>query len=91
MYKVFKSKGFLDRHEKLQGHAQNNRNEERDYLIKWHGFDESSSTWEPSSSVPVFIQKFYENKDKLGKPLPKPVIKKSKKVPTLVYHLSKAV
>ena len=30
------------------------------FKIKWAGFPEEDSTWEESSSVPGFIQKFYE-------------------------------
>ena len=45
------------------------------FQIKWAGFSSDENTWEGEGSVPGFIQKFYEDDNNLGKPLPKPMIK----------------
>ena len=50
------------------------------YLVKWAGFPTSESTWEPEQHIPVFISKFYENPNNLGKNLPEPRIKHTQKV-----------
>jgi len=42
------------------------------YLVKWENFPEDQNTWEPRSSIPDHILKFYEAdlKTRLGKPSP---------------------
>ena len=59
------------------------------FKIKWAGFPEEDSTWEEASSVPGFIQKFYEEKSNLNKPLPKPTIKHTKVIGGTEYHYPK--
>ena len=60
------------------------------YLVKWSEFPEAQSTWELESSIPLFIRKYYEKKENLGKILPNPLIKRSKKVgkDTIFHFLS---
>lgn len=50
------------------------------FLVKWAGFPESESTWEPSRNIPQFISRYYADSSKFGKPLPEPRIKHTKKV-----------
>merc|ERR1712218_139799 len=41
------------------------------YLVKWENFPSDQNTWEPKSSIPKFILKFYEkDPSRLGKPAP---------------------
>jgi len=41
------------------------------YLVKWENFPEDQNTWEPKSSIPDYILKFYEEDlTRLGKPAP---------------------
>lgn len=41
------------------------------YLVKWESYPSSSNTWEPRSSLPSFIVKFYEqDPSRLGMPAP---------------------
>ena len=57
------------------------------FLVRWAGFPENASTWEPSENVPKFIQKYYEeDATKLGAKLPNPKIKHTKKVGDTEYH-----
>ena len=57
------------------------------YLVKWAEFPEHLSTWEKDSSIPNFIKKYYEKVENLKKDLPRPTIKRSKKVgKNTVYH-----
>ena len=49
--------------------------------MKWSGFDEDAATWEPSQNVPKFVQAYYKkDSTRLGRNIPNPVIKHSKKV-----------
>ena len=46
----------------------------------WSGFPEDSSTWEPEANIQPWILEFYQqNQRNLGKPVPNPTIKYSKK------------
>ena len=57
------------------------------FLVRWAGFPENASTWEPSENVPKFIKKYYEeDATKLGAKLPNPKIKHTKKVGDTEYH-----
>ena len=59
----------------------------RNYLVKWQGYPLESATWEHESKIPLFIKSHFEDRTKLGGPIPKPTIKKTKKVGTGKYHL----
>ena len=55
--------------------------------MKWSGFDEDAATWEPSQNVPKFVQAYYKkDPTRLGRKIPNPVIKHSKKVGNTKYH-----
>ena len=56
------------------------------FHIKWLNFPHSQSTWEHEESVPKFIQLFYADRNNLGKPLPNPKLKRSKKAGSETYH-----
>ena len=57
------------------------------WLVKWSGFDENAATWEPSQNVPKFVQAYYKkDPTRLGRKIPNPVIKHSKKVGNTKYH-----
>ena len=63
----------------------NTRHEQ--YLVKWSGYEDEASTWEPQANVPKFIQEFYkEDSSRLGKKLPNPKIKHTKSVGDTKYH-----
>jgi hypothetical protein len=55
-------------------------NSKNQYLVKWAGFPVSEATWEPETNIPKFITNFYGNSANLGKSLPEPRIKDTKKV-----------
>ena len=41
------------------------------YLVKWENYSSDQNTWEPKSSLPKFIVKFYEQDlSRLGMPAP---------------------
>ena len=56
------------------------------FHIKWLTFPSSESTWEPEDGVPKFIQLYYKEKSNLGKPLPNPKLKRTKKAGSETYH-----
>ena len=57
------------------------------WKVKWLGFPEESSTWEPSTNIQPWIMDFYEtHPDNLGKSIPDPVIKYSKKSGGETFH-----
>ena len=56
------------------------------FLVKWLNFPRNEATWEPEDSIPKFIQLFYAEKSNLGKPLPNPRLKRSKKAGSDTYH-----
>lgn len=64
-------------------------NHKKLFKIKWAGFSSDENTWEGEGSVPGFIQKFYEDDNNLGKPLPKPMIKHTKRIGNTEYHYLK--
>ena len=45
--------------------------------VKWVGYPESQSTWQPEANVPSFIRKYYEDENNK---LPAPTIEHSKTV-----------
>ena len=60
----------------------------KEYLkVKWLNFPENEATWEPSESIPKFIQLYYSDPQKFGKKLPNPKLKRVKKAGSEVYHL----
>merc|ERR1711936_1425178 len=43
------------------------------YLVKWENYPSEQNTWEPRSSIPKFILKYYEESlARLGQPAPSP-------------------
>ena len=55
--------------------------------MKWSGLDEDAARWEPSQNVPKFVQAYYKkDPTRLGRKIPNPVIKHSKKVGNTKYH-----
>jgi len=45
------------------------------FLVKWENYPEEENTWEPRSSIPDYILKFYEEDPKrLGKPAPAQIV-----------------
>ena len=57
------------------------------YLVKWQEFPEAMATWEQESTIPTFIRLYYEKNENLGKKLPNPKIKRSKKAgKDTIYH-----
>ena len=56
------------------------------YKVKLVGFPVSEASWEPKSSIPKFILKYYDSGDKFGQPLPNPRVKYSKNVGDAKYH-----
>ena len=62
-------------------------NETHYFKVKWLGFPSDQSTWEPARNIQPWIQTFYsEDPQRLGKPLPEPRIKYTKKAGDEVYH-----
>ena len=58
-----------------------------EFKIKWAGFPDEASTWEPEQNVPRFIQDFYkEDPKRIGMRLPNPTIKHSKTVGNTKIH-----
>ena len=55
-------------------------NGEEVFKVKWFGFPEEAATLEPAKSIPKFIQNYYKDRSKLGKKLPNPRIKHTKKL-----------
>ena len=53
-------------------------NKEVSFLVKWLGFPSNQATWEPARNIQPWIQDYYGDDGKLGKPLPEPRIKYSK-------------
>ena len=63
------------------------KNKEDKYLVKWSGFPEEASTWEPSANVPKFIRDYYKgDSSRLNTKLPNPTIKHTKTVGNTKYH-----
>ena len=57
------------------------------YKVKWFNFPIDAATLEPKSNIPKFITEYYEDRAKLGKTLPNPRIKHTKKTSTgTQYH-----
>ena len=56
-------------------------------MIKWKDFPENEATWESEKNIPKFIKLYYETPQNLGKNLPNPQIKRSKKIGKMeIYH-----
>jgi hypothetical protein len=62
----------------------------RMFKVKWFNFPVEAATVEPESSIPKFIIEYYGDETKLGKPLPSPRIKHTKKTTsgTLFHFLT---
>ena len=57
------------------------------YKVKWLGFPNDQSTWEPATNIQPWIQTYYDADHKrLGKPLPEPRIKYTKRAGDEIYH-----
>ena len=57
------------------------------FKVKWFGYPEEDATIEPEENIPKFIQNFYSVPQNLGKRLPNPKIKQSKKLTNgTTYH-----
>ena len=68
----------------------NNANESI-FKVKWFNFPVEAATYEPMENIPKFIIEYYkDDNDRLGKPLPNPIIKHSKKTSTgsMFYFLA---
>ena len=61
-------------------------NKEVSFLVKWLGFPSNQATWEPARNIQPWIQDYYGDDGKLGKPLPEPRIKYSKRAGDEVYY-----
>ena len=59
------------------------------FLVKWVGYPNEENTWEPKENIPGFIQKYYEDRSKVGQKLPAPTIKYSKTIGGVKYHYLK--
>ena len=59
-----------------------------EYLVKFAGYSDLESCWEPAKNLPNFIVDHYKEKSNLGLPLPSPSIKLTRKVgqDSEVYH-----
>ena len=57
------------------------------FSVKWLNFPSSEATWEPSDSIPKFVQLYYQDGDKFGKRLPNPNLKRVKRAGSEMYHL----
>ena len=60
------------------------------FKVKWFDFPEEAATIEPEENVPKFIVEYYKDRSKLGKSLPNPRIKHTKKTSsgTLFHFLT---
>ena len=57
------------------------------FKVKWLGFPVEESTWEPAKNIQPWIQSYYEDDpQRLGKPIPEPRIKYTKRAGNEVYH-----
>ena len=52
----------------------------KEMLVKFAGFPEEASCWEPAQNLPSFLLEFYKTKNNLKKPLPGPIVKRTKQV-----------
>ena len=57
---------------------------------RWFNFPEEAATLEPEGNIPQFIVEYYKDKSKMGKVLPSPRIKHTKKTTsgTLFHFLT---
>ena len=88
--KLFKLKVNLEKHianKHFNAEAPNTAGNTKKYLVKWQGYPVDSATWEHESNIPLFVKKHFDRKESFGGPIPKPSIKKSKKVGSGKYHL----
>ena len=55
--------------------------------VKWFNFPVEAATVEPEINIPNFILEYFKDKTKLGKPIPSPRIKHSKKTTAgTIFH-----
>ena len=60
---------------------------EKQFKVKWFNFPDEAATLEPEANIPKFIIEYYKDINKLGKALPNPRIKHSKKTSIgISYH-----
>ena len=60
---------------------------EKQFKVKWFNFPDEAATLEPEANIPKFIIEYYKDINKLGKALPNPRIKHSKKASSgTSYH-----
>ena len=60
---------------------------ERFFKVKWFNYPVEAATNEPEENIPKFIVEYYNDVAKLGKPLPSPRIKHTKKTSAgTLYH-----
>ena len=62
-----------------KSHLHINEKGEQFYNVKWFGYPEEACTVEPAENIPDFIKDFYSDKNNIGKKLPNPKIRTSKK------------
>ena len=69
---------------------QENEDGDKMYMVKWFNFPEEAATLEPEGNIPQFIVEYYKDKSKMGKVLPSPRIKHTKKTTsgTLFHFLT---
>ena len=69
---------------------QENPEGEKMFKVKWFNFPSEAATLEPEKNIPKFIAEYYSDKTKLGKVLPSPRIKNTKKTSsgTLFHFLT---
>ena len=69
---------------------QENEKGEKMFKVKWFNFPEEAATMEPEENIPKFIVEYYKDNSQLGKVLPSPRIKHTKKTTsgTLFHFLT---
>ena len=63
------------------------KNGEIELLVKWTGYTNEHSTWEPANNLKPFITSYYSDPSHLGSPLPPPRIQYTLEAsPGALYH-----